>query len=385
MNVRARPGSWVGRVAAGVAAAVVAASVGTAGAQTGDPIAFDVDPPSQTTAPGTQVDVTFTVSDIPPCVAGTFVSLDSLDFGVSDPSGLSTIASFSDSETPGTVAAVFSPDMKSLSLLFDSAFPCLDDGTTEVITVVVTLTIPAGVPSGTQLTLTGDARGFADPPSDDYLLQRTATVLVASPPPVVFTLTPPTQTTEPGTTVDVTSTVSDLPPCGSDDLTTLDSLDFELASPSGASTIASFTVSEPPGTVSGNFSPDMKALTLLFDSAFPCLNGMTESITVVVTLNIPAGVPSGTQLSLDGDARGFAAPPSDDYLLQRTATVLVDEEEEPPPPPPTTTDPGDGNGPGNGEPGGAPVGGAPAAITMPSAVAMPAAATAFVATPRFAG
>ncbi|MGH9015889.1 MAG: hypothetical protein ACRDZ1_18405, partial [Acidimicrobiia bacterium] len=59
--------SRVGRVVAGVAVLVAAASVGTAAAQAGDQVVFDVTPPAQTTAPGTQVDVTFAVSDVPPC------------------------------------------------------------------------------------------------------------------------------------------------------------------------------------------------------------------------------------------------------------------------------------------------------------------------------
>jgi hypothetical protein len=123
-----------------------------------DPIAFGVSPPSQTTTPGTQVEITFTVSDVPPCVAGNLTSLDSLDFAVSDPSGLSTIASFTVSEPAGTYDGVFSSDMKALTLLFDSAFPCMN-GTTETITVVVTVDVPRGVPSGTQLTLHGNGGG----------------------------------------------------------------------------------------------------------------------------------------------------------------------------------------------------------------------------------
>jgi hypothetical protein len=339
-----------------------------------DPIVFTVTPPSQTT---TQVGITFTVSDLPPCDADDLTTLDSLDFTLTDPSGLGTIASFTTSEPPGTVDSNLTPDMRSLTILFESAFPC-SEGTTESITVVVTLNVPAGVPPGTQLDLRGDARGFAVPPNSDYLVIRTGSVLVtAPPPPVVFTLTPPAQTTEPGSQVQATFTIADTPPCGADHITTLDSLDVELSDPSGLSTIAGFSTSEAPGTVSDNLSPDMTALTLLFDSAFPCMEGATESITVVVTLNVPAGVPSGTQLDLEGDARGFADPPGTDYLLTRTGLVLV--EEPPPPPPPPSTDPG-GNGgePAVGGPGSTPVG-------ATSRGGAPAAATPVRATARFTG
>jgi hypothetical protein len=192
--------------------------------------------------------------------------------------------------------------------------------------------------------------------------------------PIVFTVTPPSQTTTPGTQVGVTFTVSDLPPCGADDIVTLDSLDFELSDPSGLSTIAGFSTSEPPGTVSSNLSPDMTALTLLFDSAFPCSEGVTESITVVVTIDVPAGVPLGTQLSLDGVARGFASPPDDDYTVERTGFVLVAPDLPPPPP-----DPG-GNGGGSSGGGGSAGGGAGAAAPGSAVAATPVSAT-----PRFAG
>jgi hypothetical protein len=189
-----------------VAALVVIASVGTAGAQVVEPIVFTVSPPSQTTTPGTQVDLTFTVSDVPPCADANITTLDSLDFTLADPSGLPTIDSFTVSEPPGTYSPVFTPDMRTLTILFDSAFPCENapgapPAVTETITVVVTIDVPAGVAPGTQLSLHGDARGFAQDPqtSGDYQIRRTGTVLVtAPPPPVVFTLTPPTQTTEPG-------------------------------------------------------------------------------------------------------------------------------------------------------------------------------------------
>jgi hypothetical protein len=196
--------------------------------------------------------------------------------------------------------------------------------------------------------------------------------------PIVYDVTPPLQLTTPGNQVGITFTIADTPPCGNEETTTLDSLDFELTDPSGLSTIASFTTSEPPGSVSSNLSPDMRALTLLFDSAFPCLNGVTESITVVVTLDVPAGVPSGTQLTLEGDARGFAAPPGTDYVLTRTGLVLVapDIPRLPPPPPP---DPGGNGGLGSG--GGGSTGGG--AIAAPSGSAV--AATAVSATPRFTG
>jgi hypothetical protein len=168
--------------------------------------------------------------------------------------------------------------------------------------------------------------------------------------------------------------VSDVPPCWSDDITTLDSLDVGLTDPSLLSTIDSFTTTEPPGTYASNLSPDMRTLTILFDSAFPCLDGTTESISVVVTLDVPSGVPSGTQLTLDGDARGFATPPGDDYLAQRTATVLV---QNPPPPPPPTPDPPDDDG-------GGPAGGGGAA-PVPGRGATAVAATAVRATARFTG
>jgi hypothetical protein len=142
------------------------------------------------------------------------------------------------------------------------------------------------------------------------------------------------------------------------------------------STIDSFTVSEPPDTVASNISPDGRALTLLFDSAFPCQNGTTETITVVVTVDVPSGVPSGTQRTLEGDARGFASPPGNDYLLTRTGLVLV--EEAPPPPPPPSTDPGgNGGAPAGGGPGSTPTG-ATGGVGAPAAAAV-------AATPRFAG
>jgi hypothetical protein len=359
MKTPTRPRRGTAALLAVAAALVVAASVGAAGAQATDPIVFTVSPPSQTTTTGTQVDLTFTVSDAPPCADGSLTSLDSLDFAVSDPSGLSTIASFTTSEPPGTVNAVFAPDMRSLAILFDSAMPCENapgapPAVTETITVVVTIDVPAGVPPGTQLSLHGDARGFAQDPqtSGDYQIRRSGTVLVtAPPPPVVFTLTPPTQTTEPGSQVQATFTIADTPPCGADEVTTLDSLDVELSDPGNLSTIDSFTVSEPPGTVASNISPDGRALTI----------------------DVPAGVPSGAQLTIEGDARGFAGG---DYLLTRTGLVLV--EEAPPPPPPPSTDPG-GNG---GAPAGDGPGSTPTGAT--GGVGAPAAA-AVAATPRFAG
>ena len=191
MSSSARSRRWSARVLAAVPALVVTASISTAGAQAGDPIVFDVTPPIQLTTPGSQVGITFTISDLPPCVAGSLVSLDSLDFQLTDPSGLGTIDSFTVSEPPGTVSSNFSPDMKALSLLFDSAFPCLDDGTTEVITAVVTLDVPAAVPLGTQLQLQGDARGFASPPDENYLAERTGLVLVVPDIPPLPPLPPP--------------------------------------------------------------------------------------------------------------------------------------------------------------------------------------------------
>jgi hypothetical protein len=181
-------------VAALVVVGVLTGLVGTATAQTGDPVLFDVTPPTQTTAPGTTVDVTFTVSDVPPCDDANLVTLDSLDFTVTG--GQSTIASFTTSEPGGSYGASFSPDATSLSILFDEGLPCENSpgpppAETESITVVVTVNVPAGVPSGTQVTLTGDARGFSTPPDDEYLLQRTATVLVQIPPPVTFGMSPP--------------------------------------------------------------------------------------------------------------------------------------------------------------------------------------------------
>jgi hypothetical protein len=174
--------------------------------------------------------------------------------------------------------------------------------------------------------------------------------------------------------------VSDFPPCGSDDTTTLDSLDFELTDPSGLSTIDSVTSNEDD--VSVNISPDGRALTLLFGDAFPCLNGTTETTTVVIALNVPAGVPSGTQLTLDGDARGFASPGEGDYLLQSTATVLVED----PPPPPPPPDPGDGSGDGTGDGSTPGAGAAPGAgAGTVSGVTPAAAATSVRATARFTG
>jgi hypothetical protein len=128
--------------------------------------------------------------------------------------------------------------------------------------------------------------------------------------------------------------------------------------------------------VSINNSPDGRAVTLLFASAFPCSNGTTETITVALTLNVPAGVPSGTQLIITGDARGFASPGDGDYFLRRTATVLVED----PPPPPPPPDPGDGSGDGTGD-GAAPGAGAGTA----SGVTPAAAATSVRATARFTG
>jgi hypothetical protein len=188
MSSSARSRRWSARVLAAVPALVVAASISTAGAQAVDPIVYDVTPPIQLTTPGSQVGITFTISDLPPCVAGSLVSLDSLDFQLTDPSMLSTIDSFTVSEPPGTVSSNLSPDMKALSLLFDSAFPCLDDGATEAITAVVTLDVPAAVPLGTQLSLEGVARGFASPPDEDYVTERTGLVLVA---PDIPPLPPP--------------------------------------------------------------------------------------------------------------------------------------------------------------------------------------------------
>jgi hypothetical protein len=200
--------------------------------------------------------------------------------------------------------------------------------------------------------------------------------------PIVYDVTPPLQLTTPGTQVGITFTISDFPPCADGDLLTLDSLDFTLTDPSGLSTIAGFSDSEPAGSVSSNLSPDMTALTLLFDSAVLCENPpgapppKTKSVTVVVTLAVPAQVPLGTLLSLEGDARGFVSPPNEDYTASRTGFVLVAETPPPPPPPPPPA-PGDGAGAGAPADGGA---GSVSGVT-PNAVA----ATAVRATPRFIG
>jgi hypothetical protein len=185
---RTRSPRRTGRVlAGGVAAVVVAGSLGTAGGQVVDPIVFTVDPPVQLTLPGTQVTLTFTVSDLPPCADGDLVTLDSLDFLLTDPSDLSTIdGDFSTTEPSGTYSATLSPDMEALTILFDSAILCENPSgplppSTKSVTVDVTLDVPAGVPLGTQLSLRGDARGFNSP--TDYFAQRTGFVLVAETPP----------------------------------------------------------------------------------------------------------------------------------------------------------------------------------------------------------
>jgi hypothetical protein len=186
--MKARTRRRVGSLLVGVAALVLAVSVGTAAAQAGDPIVYDVDPPLQLTTPGTQVGITFTISDFPPCADDNLVTLDSLDFTLSDPSGMSTIQGFSDSEPPGTVSSTLSPDMTQLTLLFDSAFLCENPPgapppTTKSVTVVVTLDVAAAVPLGTLLSLEGVARGFAAPPNQDYTAERTGFILVAETPP----------------------------------------------------------------------------------------------------------------------------------------------------------------------------------------------------------
>jgi hypothetical protein len=173
-------------------AALVVASFGPAGAQSVDPIAFGVSPPSQTTTPGTQVEITFTVSDVPPCVAGNLTSLDSLDFAVSDPSGLSTIASFTVSEPAGhfcqqhVSGRAGADDPLRLGLPVDEQHDRDDHRRGD-------RGRPEGGASGTQLTLQGDARGFAAPPGNDYLLTRTGLVLVEEAPPP-----PPPPSTDPG-------------------------------------------------------------------------------------------------------------------------------------------------------------------------------------------
>jgi hypothetical protein len=105
MKTPTRPRRGTAALLAVAATLVVVATVGTAGAQATDPIVFAVNPPSQTTTPGTQVDLTFTVSDDPPCADSSITTLDSLDFTLADPSGLPTIDSFTTSEPPGTVSA----------------------------------------------------------------------------------------------------------------------------------------------------------------------------------------------------------------------------------------------------------------------------------------
>jgi hypothetical protein len=193
--MKARTSRRIGSLIAGIAA-VLAASVATAGAQAGDPILYDVDPPIQLTAPGNQVEMTFTISDFPPCADDNLTTLDSLDFTLSDLSGMSTIHGFSDSEPPGTVSSNLSPDSTALTLLFDSAVLCENPSgapppTTKSVTVVVTLDVPAEVPLGTLLSLEGVARGFATPPNQDYTAERTGFVLVAEPPPPPPPPTPP--------------------------------------------------------------------------------------------------------------------------------------------------------------------------------------------------
>jgi hypothetical protein len=380
MKTPTRPRRCAAALLVAATALVAAASVGTAGAQATEPIVFTVSPPSQTTTPGTQVDLTFTVSDVPPCADANITTLDSFDFTLTEPSGLATIDSFTISEPAGTYSENFSPDMKALTILFDSAFPCQNPSgappaVTETITAVVTIDVPGGVPPGTQLSLAGDARGFAQDAqtSGDYQLRRTGTVLVtAPPPPATIAVSPPLQLTGPGSLVDITFTVSDVPPCADENLTTLDSLDFMLDDPTNSSVIDDFTTSEPAGSVSSVVSPDQRGLTLLFDSAFPCNDGATEVITAVVTIDVPASVPLATLLSLEGVARGFASPPDNDYTIDATGFVVVGElppGTPPPPPPPPDGDAGSDGGAGSAD------GAAGSAV----------AATPVSATPRFAG
>jgi hypothetical protein len=165
--------------------------------------------------------------------------------------------------------------------------------------------------------------------------------------PVLVTVNSP-QVTEPGSQVTFTFTISDAPPCGASEFTTLDSADFVLTDPSGLSTIAGFATNQPAGTVSGVLSPDETMLSLLFDSAFPCSNGSTAPVVIDVTIDVPAGVPLGTQLTLDASFRGFATSTNQDYVVERQGIALIAEPAPPSPP--------DG---GNGSPGGGPGGGGP--------------------------
>jgi hypothetical protein len=202
--------------------------------------------------------------------------------------------------------------------------------------------------------------------------------------PVVVTVNSPL-VTQPGSQVTFTFTISDVPPCGANEITTLDSADFVVTDPSGLSTIAGFTTNQGPGSVSSNLSPDKKALTLLFDSAFPCDMGTTSQVTIDVTIDVPAAVPLGTTLTLDGTFRGFGTSANSDYTVEAQGVALVAEPAAPPTPPPAG-----GNGSaGNGGNGASPSAGVVPGSSRPEAVtsvSQPvAAATPVRATARFTG
>ncbi|HEY3096410.1 MAG TPA: hypothetical protein VGK05_06195 [Acidimicrobiia bacterium] len=196
--------------------------------------------------------------------------------------------------------------------------------------------------------------------------------------PALVTVNSP-QVTEPGNQITFTFTISDVPPCGANEIVSLDSADFVLTDPSGLSTVAGFTTNQPPGTISSNLSPDGTMLTLLFDSAFPCSNATTAPVVIDVTIDVPAGVPLGSILTLDGSFRGFATSTNQDYLVEGQGLALVAESASPSPPPSSTppATPGDGSG------GDAAASGTSVSVTgvTPSA----AVATAVRSTARFTG